>query len=92
MGFYWNSGKNALAYEFDGDDESIELSDPIDPVHYNRLNPEPRDVAIAWGLDYCEGAVLKYLARWRHKNGVEDLKKAKNYIERIIQYAEEDNE
>jgi len=33
---------------------------------------------------YCEGNVLKYLHRWRHKGGVEDLRKARWYLERLI--------
>ena len=32
----------------------------------------------------CTGNAIKYLWRWKHKNGVEDLKKAKWYIERLI--------
>lgn len=32
----------------------------------------------------CTGNAIKYLWRWRHKNGVEDLKKAVWYIQRMI--------
>ena len=38
---------------------------------------------------YCEGNVLKYVSRWRHKNGIEDLKKAQVYLNWLIQSAEE---
>ena len=37
---------------------------------------------------YCEGNVLKYVSRWRHKGGVEDLKKAKVYLQWMIESAE----
>ena len=37
-----------------------------------------------WGLDFLEGNALKYLTRYKGKNGVEDLQKAKFYIDRII--------
>ena len=34
---------------------------------------------------YCEGNVLKYTHRWRYKNGVEDLKKAQWYLNKMIE-------
>jgi hypothetical protein len=40
------------------------------------------------GLDYHQGNVVKYVSRYRYKNGVEDLRKAKWYIDRLI-YIEE---
>jgi hypothetical protein len=33
---------------------------------------------------YCQGNVIKYLHRWRYKNGVEDLKKAEWYLKAMI--------
>lgn len=36
----------------------------------------------------CTANAIKYLWRWKHKNGVEDLKKAKWYIDRLIQTEE----
>ena len=35
---------------------------------------------------YCTGAILKYAWRWDYKNGVEDLEKAKQYIDFITAY------
>ena len=37
---------------------------------------------------YYRGNVAKYLHRWRYKNGVEDLKKARWYLEALIQQQE----
>lgn len=37
---------------------------------------------------YCLGNVLKYTSRWRHKGGVEDLNKAKVYLDWAIESAE----
>jgi hypothetical protein len=37
---------------------------------------------------YATGTILKYLWRWRHKNGIEDLKKAQWYLERLIKFVE----
>jgi len=36
-------------------------------------------------IGYYRGNVAKYLHRWRHKNGLEDLKKARWYLEALIQ-------
>ena len=35
---------------------------------------------------YCVGNAVKYLSRWQHKGGVEDLKKAQWYINRVIDH------
>lgn len=52
---------------------------------YSSLNPEPIEVIEAWGLSFHEANVLKYLARWRKKGGVEDLMKAQWYLNRLIE-------
>ena len=33
---------------------------------------------------YCQGNVIKYLHRWRYKNGIEDLRKAEWYLNAMI--------
>lgn len=37
---------------------------------------------------YCVGNVLKYVSRFKHKNGLEDLKKAEWYLNRLIKNME----
>lgn len=39
--------------------------------------------------DYCKGNCLKYIWRWRDKGGVEDLEKAKVYLQWMIDSAKE---
>lgn len=53
--------------------------------HYKRSRIEHWDWAAAEGLDYFQGAITKYVARWRDKNGVEDLEKALHYLEKYIE-------
>ena len=65
------------------------VKNPINPNHYRVLKPEPIDVIIAWNLPYIEGNILKYLARWKNKGGVEDLKKAQWYLQKLIDHIEE---
>ena len=40
--------------------------------------------------DYCKGNVLKYIWRWRDKNGIEDLKKALVYLKWLLESAEKE--
>ena len=55
------------------------------PDHYNQGKIEVIDAIEDWDLNFNEGNVVKYVARHRHKiNPLEDLKKAKWYLERII--------
>lgn len=63
--------------------------DPINPDHYRAGEIECIDaIRSALNTDgflsYCTGNVLKYVWRWRHKNGAEDLRKAIWYINRIL--------
>lgn len=53
--------------------------------HYKALNPQPWDVISAWNLGFLDGNVVKYVARFRSKGGVEDLKKAKHYLDKLIE-------
>lgn len=43
-------------------------------------------------VGYCMGNVIKYVSRWRKKGGVEDLKKAKVYLDWAIKGASADGE
>lgn len=52
--------------------------------HY-KMDIEPWDAIIAWGLGYLDGNAVKYLSRWRKKGGIADLEKAKHYIEKLIE-------
>ena len=69
--------------------------DPSDrvnhPSHYNQGGIEVWDVIKAYTKDlegpeaFYAGNVIKYILRWNHKNGIEDLEKAKVYIDKIIE-------
>jgi hypothetical protein len=59
------------------------------PAHYNNGNIEAIDYIKQQLGDgyasYLEGNVLKYLHRYKYKNGVEDLRKAKQYLTWLIE-------
>jgi len=60
------------------------MSDTTNPKHYKELKIEPIDYIEANDLNFNIGNVVKYVSRYKRKNGVEDLKKAKWYLEREI--------
>jgi len=53
--------------------------------HYKSLAIQPVEFIHANGIGYFEGNVIKYVSRWRQKNGIADLEKAKHYIELLIE-------
>ena len=55
--------------------------------HYKDKSIQPWDYIIANDLGYLEGNVVKYVSRWKNKNGVEDLKKAQHYLSKLIEVA-----
>lgn len=53
--------------------------------HYRDLAIQPVEYIHRNGLGWCEGEVVKYVTRWRRKNGVEDLRKAIHCLELLIE-------
>ena len=69
------------------------MSNAIKPEHYNRLNPQPKDVIRAWGLNFNLGSAVKYISRAGHKDDiVQDLKKAQEFIQFEIDAIEAERE
>ena len=72
------------------------MSDAINPDHYKRLPAEAIEI-IESAIEnapsaqdaYLHGQVLKYALRCWHKNGIEDLRKAKWYLDRLIELFDE---
>jgi hypothetical protein len=53
--------------------------------HYKDMPIQPAQYIHANAMGYFEGNVVKYVSRWRKKNGIADLEKAKHYIELLIE-------
>lgn len=53
--------------------------------HYKDMAIQPVEFIHANGIPYLEGNAIKYLVRWRKKNGLADLEKARHYIDILIQ-------
>lgn len=62
------------------------------PEHYNFSKFEVIDVIFDWTRDFCLGNALKYIARaGRKENEIEDLRKAKFYLQYFITNVNWDN-
>lgn len=53
--------------------------------HYKKQPIQPWDYIAQNKLGYFEGNVVKYVSRWRDKGGVEDLRKARHYLDKLIE-------
>lgn len=68
------------------------------PSHYISNGLETIDVIEAFCKDLtgmeavCTANAIKYICRWKHKNGAEDLKKANWYISKLISILEENDD
>ena len=54
--------------------------------HYTSMSIQPAEFILANGIGKYEGDVIQYVTRWKSKGGIEDLKKAQQSIQIIIDY------
>lgn len=78
--------------------DNEKMSDNVNhPAHYTQGGIECIDaieaaVSELSGIEaVCTGNAIKYLWRWKQKNGVEDLKKARWYLNRLIEEGEKND-
>ena len=55
------------------------------PYHYLKSGIQPLEYIIANDLSFIEGNIIKYVTRYKHKDGVEDLLKAQEYLKLLIE-------
>jgi hypothetical protein len=53
--------------------------------HYQKLKIQPIEYIHANGIPFAEGCVIKYVSRWRNKGGLNDLEKARHFIDLLIE-------
>lgn len=68
-----------------GEEPSVELLTQVGGDHYAKCAIQPIDYIMANRLDYLQGNVIKYVTRYKNKNGVEDLEKAAHYLRIMIE-------
>ena len=61
------------------------LDQQVDGSHYKDMPIQPVEYIHANAMGYLEGNVIKYVSRWRKKNGIADLEKARHNIDLLIQ-------
>lgn len=61
------------------------LQQQVGGGHYKNMAVQPVEFIHRNGIGFCEGAAIKYLARWRSKGGLEDLRKARHFIDLLIE-------
>lgn len=54
-------------------------------THYKTKVIQPWDYIASNNIGYFEGNVIKYVSRWKEKDGVADLQKALHYIQKLIE-------
>ena len=62
------------------------MDNPItSPAHYTQGGTEPIQFIMSHNMSFLEGNIIKYVTRYKHKNGVEDLLKARQYLDWLIE-------
>jgi hypothetical protein len=73
------------------------VKDNINPDHYKQGKVEVIDmiesatIGISGFEGFCVGNIIKYVSRYNQKNGIEDVRKSKWYLERLIKYLEDES-
>lgn len=52
--------------------------------HYKKHAIQPWDAIHSWGLGFFSGNAVKYIARYKDKGGIEDIKKARHYLDKLV--------
>lgn len=61
------------------------FSEQIGGSHYKDMPIQPLEYIMANGIPFAEGNVIKYVSRWRKKNGLQDLEKSLDMLKKIIE-------
>jgi len=69
-------------------------SNQIGGDHYKKFPVQPFDVFKSLGIfeEACQSNIIKYVMRYKSKNGIEDLKKAEHYLQELIDWVTDDSE
>jgi hypothetical protein len=61
------------------------LETQIGGSHYKTFAIQPLEFCLKNNIPFAEGNVIKYVCRYQHKNGLEDLLKARHYLDALIE-------
>lgn len=57
----------------------------VDGSHYKTCGIQPVEYCHSNDLDFFQGSVIKYVTRWKNKNGLRDLLKARHFLDMYIE-------
>ena len=60
--------------------------------HYIDKPFQPWDYIVGNKMGYLEGCIIKYVSRYKDKNGLEDLIKAAHYLDKLIEVTRNDGQ
>lgn len=66
------------------------LAAQVGGSHYRQMAIQPIEYIHANGIPFAEGNIIKYVSRWRSKNGIADLEKARHFIDLLIELERKD--
>lgn len=55
-------------------------------THYKKFKIQPAEFCYINNIPYLEATAIKYLCRWKDKGGIQDLEKAKHFIDLLIEF------
>lgn len=64
---------------------TTKLNKQVGGSHYTTKAIQPIEFITANNIGFCEGNAIKYICRYKDKNGVEDLLKAIHYLEMLVE-------
>jgi hypothetical protein len=62
------------------------LETQIGGDHYKGMKIQPIDFSMQNGMDACQHSIIKYVSRFRSKGGLQDLEKAKHFLDILIEF------
>jgi len=62
----------------------------VNGSHYKHYAIQPVEYCMKNNLNFCQSSVIKYITRYKEKNGVQDLDKAKHFIDLLIHFEQQE--
>jgi hypothetical protein len=66
------------------------LEKQVGGSHYRDMVIQPVEYILANGIGFVEGSIIKYVSRYKAKGGVEDLRKARHFLDLLIEHETRD--
>ena len=85
----WVGSQSRESKDINVDRKASEIQ--VGGTHYKQFKIQPAEFCYYNNIPYLEATAIKYLCRWKDKGGIQDLEKAKHFIDLLIEYQDADN-